>query len=257
VMGISFWRWVGRRVFAFFREIGTISILLVRICGSSLTFWRDRRLILDQMLRVGVHSLPLISVVSIFTGAVSSWQAAYQFQGIIPGEMTMDFVGAAVSAAIFIFDSMTVEDNIGLALREHTNLNPEEIRKKVGEKLEVVGLPGIEKKKPAELSGGMKKRVGLARALIMEPEIVLFDEPTAGLDPILADAINNLILETNRKLNITSIIVTHDMASALKIGDHIAMLSDGRIIFEGTPAEINKNQNKIVRQFVEGKAEVT
>lgn len=153
----------------------------------------------------------------------------------------MLFQGAA------LFDSMTVEDNIGLALREHTNLNPEEIRKKVGEKLEVVGLPGIEKKKPAELSGGMKKRVGLARALIMEPEIVLFDEPTAGLDPILADAINNLILETNRKLNITSIIVTHDMASALKIGDRIAMLSDGRIIFEGTPAEINKNQNKIVR----------
>ena len=152
---------------------------------------------------------------------------------------------------------MTVEDNIGLALREHTDLNPEEIRKKVGEKLEVVGLPGIEKKKPAELSGGMKKRVGLARALIMDPEIVLFDEPTAGLDPILADAINNLILETNRKLNITSIIVTHDMASALKIGDRIAMLSDGRIIFEGIPAEIDKVQNKIVRQFVEGRAEVT
>lgn len=102
MMGISFWRWVGRKVFAFFREIGTISILLYRICGSSRTFWRDRRLILDQMLRIGVHSLPLISVVSIFTGAVSSWQAAYQFQGVIPGEMTMDFVGAAVSAAIFI-----------------------------------------------------------------------------------------------------------------------------------------------------------
>lgn len=163
----------------------------------------------------------------------------------------MLFQGAA------LFDSMTVEDNIGLALREHTDLNPEEIRKKVGEKLEVVGLPGIEKKKPAELSGGMKKRVGLARALIMDPEIVLFDEPTAGLDPILADAINNLILETNRKLNITSIIVTHDMASALKIGDRIAMLSDGRIIFEGIPAEIDKVQNKIVRQFVEGRAEVT
>ena len=163
----------------------------------------------------------------------------------------MLFQGAA------LFDSMTVEENIGLALREHTDLSDEEIRERIAEKLEVVGLPGIEEKRPAELSGGMKKRIGLARALIMDPEIVLFDEPTTGLDPIMADAINDLILETHRKLNITSIVVTHDMASAFKVADRVAMLSDGKIVFRGSPTEMRKSNQKIVRQFVEGKAEIS
>lgn len=155
-----------------------------------------------------------------------------------------------------LFDSMTVEENIGLALREHTTLSDSDIRKKVGQKLEVVGLPGIEDKKPAELSGGMKKRVGLARALIMDPEFVLYDEPTTGLDPIMADNINNLILEMNRRLHITSIIVTHDMMSAFKIGDRIAMLCDGSIIFQGTPVEFKKSEKTVVKQFVEGRADL-
>jgi len=153
-----------------------------------------------------------------------------------------------------LFDSMTVEDNIGLALREHTELSPAEIRKKVAEKLEVVGLPGIENKKPAELSGGMKKRVGLARALIMDPQIVLFDEPTTGLDPVMADSINNMILETHNRLNITSIMVTHDLASVFKVANRVAMLTNGKIIFEGSPKDLKKTQNPAVRQFVEGKA---
>ncbi len=160
----------------------------------------------------------------------------------------MLFQGAA------LFDSMTVEENIGLALREHTELSPAEVRKKVAEKLEVVGLPGIENKKPAELSGGMKKRVGLARALIMDPQIVLFDEPTTGLDPIMADSINNLIMETHNRLNITSIMVTHDMASVFKVANRVAMLTNGKIIFDGSPKELKKTQNPAVRQFVEGKA---
>jgi phospholipid/cholesterol/gamma-HCH transport system ATP-binding protein len=153
-----------------------------------------------------------------------------------------------------LFDSMTVEENIGLALREHTELSAAEIRKKVAEKLEVVGLPGIEVKKPAELSGGMKKRVGLARALIMDPQIVLFDEPTTGLDPVMADSINNLILETHNRMNITSIMVTHDMASVFKVANRVAMLTNGKIIFEGNPKELKKAQNPAVKQFVEGKA---
>ncbi|MFH1942872.1 MAG: ABC transporter ATP-binding protein [bacterium] len=161
----------------------------------------------------------------------------------------MLFQGAA------LFDSMTVEENIGLALREHTDLPEDEIRSRIREKLKVVGLPGIEKKKPAELSGGMKKRVGLARALIMDPRFVLFDEPTTGLDPVMADAINNLIIETNRDMQITSVVVTHDMSSAFKIGDRIAMLCDGNIVFEGTPAEFQKSDKKVVRRFVEGRAE--
>ena len=160
----------------------------------------------------------------------------------------MLFRGAA------LFDSMTVEENIGLALREHTDLTDQEIEKRIHEKLEVVGLPGTEKKKPAELSGGMKKRVGLARALVMDPSIVLFDEPTTGLDPITADTINDLIIETQQRLNFTSVMVTHDMHSASKIGNRIAMLYDGRIVFEGTPEEFNSSDEELVRQFVEGKA---
>jgi phospholipid/cholesterol/gamma-HCH transport system ATP-binding protein len=151
-----------------------------------------------------------------------------------------------------LFDSMTVEENIGLALHEHTNLTEDQIKKKVYDKLKVVDLAGIEEKKPAELSGGMKKRVGLARALIMDPKYILFDEPTTGLDPIIADAINTLILDTSKQLNITSIVVTHDMKSAFRIGDRIAMLSRGKIIFEGTPSEVKKNKTPIIQQFIKG-----
>ena len=163
----------------------------------------------------------------------------------------MLFQGAA------LFDSMTVEENIGLALREHTSLSQEEIRDRVAKKLEMVDLPGIEEKRPAELSGGMKKRVGLARALIMDPKIVLFDEPTTGLDPIMSDAINRLILETHQRLNITSVVVTHDMASAFMIGDRIAMLSNGYIVFVGSPDEVRDTSNPTVRQFVEGRSTET
>ncbi len=160
----------------------------------------------------------------------------------------MLFQGAA------LFDSMSVEENISLALHEHTNLTENEINKMVGEKLKVVDLAGVEEKKPAELSGGMKKRVGLARALIMDPKYVLFDEPTTGLDPIIADAINTLILDTSKHLNITSIVVTHDMHSAFKIADRIAMLSRGKIIFEGKPSELKRNQIPLVQQFITGSA---
>lgn len=160
----------------------------------------------------------------------------------------MLFQGAA------LFDSMTVEGNVSLPLREHTDFSETDIRERVRQKLEMVGLSGIEEKKPAELSGGMKKRVGLARALVMDPAYVLFDEPTTGLDPIMADAINDLILETNQKLHITSVVVTHDMKSAFKVGDRIAMLCGGRIVFQGTPKEFQESDKDFVRQFVEGKA---
>lgn len=159
----------------------------------------------------------------------------------------MLFQGAA------LFDSMTVEENIALALKEHTNLTDEEVKSRVEKTLMLVGLKTIEDKKPAELSGGMKKRVGLARALIMNPSFVLFDEPTTGLDPIMANTINDLILETHRKLNITSIVVTHDMTSAFKVGDRIAMLNNGKIVFNGTPSEMRENRTPVVRQFLQGK----
>lgn len=154
-----------------------------------------------------------------------------------------------------LFDSMTVDENVGLGLREHTKLPEEEIGKKVTEKLKMVGLSEVEDQKPAELSGGMKKRVGLARAIAMDPDYVLYDEPTTGLDPIMADVINELIVNLRNTLNITSIAVTHDIVSAYKIADRIAMLYEGKIIFVGTPEEVKNTEQPVVRQFIEGSSQ--
>jgi phospholipid/cholesterol/gamma-HCH transport system ATP-binding protein len=157
----------------------------------------------------------------------------------------MLFQGAA------LFDSMTVEENVGLPLREHTRMLWPAIRRKVEEKLELVGLPGIGGKKPAELSGGMRKRVGLARALMRDPQIILYDEPTTGLDPVTSVKINELIAEMNERLKITSIAVTHDMLSAFKIGKRIAMLHEGRVAFDGSVREFRRSSDPMVRRFLE------
>lgn len=149
-----------------------------------------------------------------------------------------------------LFDSMTVGENIGLPLREHTRLSDEDIRRVVEEKLRLVGLEQIENLRPAELSGGMKKRVALARALVMEPLYILFDEPTTGVDPVMADKINDLIIEIQKKLKTTSITVTHDIASAFKIGNTFAMLADGKIIFKGTEKELKENRDPRVKEFL-------
>ncbi len=151
-----------------------------------------------------------------------------------------------------LFDSMNVDENIGLGLREHTEMTAAEISKKVGKLLEMVGLPGIEKYKPSELSGGMKKRVSLARALAMDPEYVLYDEPTTGLDPIMAAIIDDLIVRLNAELKITSIVVTHDMKSVYAISDRVAMLHYGVICFNGTTEELRNTKDPAVRQFIEG-----
>jgi len=151
-----------------------------------------------------------------------------------------------------LFDSMTVGENVGLALREHTPLGEPQIDIIVAEKLALVGLSGTESLRPSSLSGGMKKRAALARALAMNPKIMLYDEPTTGLDPITADVINRLIRRLQERLGMTSIVVTHDMRSAYHVGDHIAMLHEGRIHAIGTPAEIQATQDPVVRQFIEG-----
>ncbi|GAB4363637.1 MAG: ATP-binding cassette domain-containing protein [Deltaproteobacteria bacterium] len=161
----------------------------------------------------------------------------------------MLFQGAA------LFDSMNVEENVAFALRRLQNYPEAQIRSVVEEKLGMVGLRDIQHLMPAELSGGMKKRVGLARAIAAEPEILLYDEPTTGLDPIMADVINDLIISLRESLGVTSIAITHDMASAYKIADQIAMLYKGRIIEVGTPDEIRRTSNPVVAQFVEGRAE--
>ena len=163
-------------------------------------------------------------------------------------KLGMLFQGAA------LFDSLTVRENVGFSLIEHTKLSDEVIDEKVREKLRLVGLAGIEELMPASLSGGMKKRVGLARAICNEPKIILYDEPTTGLDPINADVINDLILRMQKQLKVVSIVVTHDMTSAYKVADRIAMLYDGRIIAVGTPAEIKNSKDPIVQQFITGSA---
>jgi phospholipid/cholesterol/gamma-HCH transport system ATP-binding protein len=158
----------------------------------------------------------------------------------------MLFQGAA------LFDSMTIGENVAFPLREHTRLSELAIKEKVREKLEMVGLKGIGDLHPSELSGGMKKRVGLARAIAIEPEILLYDEPTAELDPVLTDSINELIIDMREKLKVTSIVITHDMTSAYKVADRIAMLYEGRIIALGTPDEIRNTDDPVVKQFVTG-----
>lgn len=167
-------------------------------------------------------------------------------------ELRMDFGMLFQGAALF--DSLSVFENVAFRLMEHTNMSFYEIKKRVEECLGMVGLKGIEKVKPGALSGGMKKRVGLARAISMWPKIILFDEPTTGIDPIMGDVINELIRHLHDTLKTTSITVTHDMKSAYKIADRIAMLYGQKIIAVGTPDEIKNSENSVVRQFINGDA---
>lgn len=161
----------------------------------------------------------------------------------------MLFQGAA------LFDSLSVWENVGFALTQHSKRPPREIRDIAREKLALVGLKDVENLMPAELSGGMKKRVGLARAIAHDPQIILYDEPTTGLDPIMADVINELIIRLKQQLKMTSIAITHDMTSAYKIADRMAMLYQGKILEVGTPDEIRASENPVVRQFITGSAE--
>jgi phospholipid/cholesterol/gamma-HCH transport system ATP-binding protein len=154
-----------------------------------------------------------------------------------------------------LFDSMTVGENVALALREHTRMTEGEIQARVRERLEWVGLQEVQPLKPASLSGGMRKRVGLARAIVMDPTYILYDEPTTGLDPIMADAIDQLIRSLQRRMGVTSVVVTHDMHSAFKIADRIAMLIGGKIVFNGSPAEMRASGDPFVKQFLEGSSE--
>ena len=158
----------------------------------------------------------------------------------------MLFQGAA------LFDSLTVAENVGFALRQLGKLTEAEIAKKVGEALDMVELPGVEEKKPSELSGGMRKRVGLARAIVYQPQIVLYDEPTTGLDPIVADSIDQLILRVCERLKVTTVVVTHDMRSARRISQRILMLHGGKIYPTGTPDEIFQSADPVVNRFVNG-----
>jgi len=168
------------------------------------------------------------------------------------------FQGAA------LFDSLSVSDNVAFGLRAHRQLSDTDMNDRVRQRLQEVGLTdGVERKMPAELSGGMKKRVGLARALVLDPEVMLYDEPTTGLDPIMSDVINELILQTRRRRPITSVIVSHDMKTVMKVADRIVMLhpldrlneGESQVLFDGTPADLQACGDPRVRQFVAGEAD--
>ncbi|MBN1638742.1 MAG: ABC transporter ATP-binding protein [Ignavibacteriales bacterium] len=196
-------------------------------------------------------------LLKIIVGLLTSDRGTVKIEGKSIAEMAKEelyrvrqrfgflFQGAA------LFDSMTVEENVALALVENeANLTKTEIKNNVAEKLELVGLPGTQNLKPAELSGGMKKRVGLARALITNPDYILYDEPTTGLDPIMSDSIDELIKELNEKLNVTTIVVTHDMFSVQNIAEKIAMMHDGKIYFNGTPEELLNSKDEVIVNFI-------
>lgn len=154
-----------------------------------------------------------------------------------------------------LFDSMSVGDNIALPLREHTKLDDSIIRIMVRMKLELVGLSGFEDLMPSQLSGGMKKRVGLARAISLDPKIVFYDEPTAGLDPVMTGVVDKLTIDLTKQLGITSVVVTHDMNSVFRIADRIVMLHKGEVLQIGTPDEIRRSKDPIIQQFIQGDPE--
>ncbi len=154
-----------------------------------------------------------------------------------------------------LLDSLNVFENAAFPLRRHLKISEKEIKERVFSVLEDVGLEGQDKKMPSEISGGMRKRVGVARALILNPEIMLFDEPTTGLDPIMSDVINNLIISMHSKFNFTGIIISHDISGAYKTGDIIAMLYEGKIIESGAPEDFKNSVNPVVKQFISGSME--
>ena len=153
-----------------------------------------------------------------------------------------------------LFDSMTVADNVAFPLVEHSAKRGAEVREIAEQKLAMVGLPGLGAKMPMQMSGGQRKRVALARAIALDPKVILYDEPTTGLDPIRSDVINELIIKLQRELNVTSIVVTHDMQSAMKVADRIVMLTAGRIVFDGTADQIRASTDPVVKRFVVGEA---
>jgi phospholipid/cholesterol/gamma-HCH transport system ATP-binding protein len=176
-----------------------------------------------------------------FTGASADDQAR------ITGKFGVLFQGAA------LFDSMNIYDNVAFGMRRR-NIPEEAIAQQVPELLAKVGLHNIEEKRPSDLSGGMQKRVGLARSLAIKPEIMLYDEPTTGVDPITGGTVDRLIVEMNRDLGITSVVITHDMESVKRIAHRVAMLYEGKIIFTGTPDELFRTEDPMIRQFIEGRA---
>jgi len=202
----------------------------------------------STLLRIMAGGVPLTSGKVIFDGKeIASLRGEEKDR--IKCRFGMSFQSAA------LLDSLTVEENVSLPIKEHTRLNKEVVHIIAMMKLKLVGLQGFEAYKPSELSGGMKKRAGLARAIALDPDIVFYDEPTAGLDPVVCAVVDQLILDLTKKLNITSIVVTHNMESVFRIADRVAMLYKGKVLQVGTVDEIRNSSNPIVQQFINGAIE--
>ena len=214
-------------------EKGKITVILGRSgCGKTVLVKHIIGLLKPEKGRIYIDGIETTSL---------SWRKMKE----VVKKFGMLFQGSA------LFDSMTVEENVAFPLREHTKLSEREIKKRVKEKLEVVGLKDVENYYPSELSGGMKKRVGLARAMALDPEYIIFDEPTTGVDPPTAYSIDMLMKETQKRFNFTFIVITHDISSTFRIADKIAMMEDGKIIETGAPAEIVNSKNDDVKRFLE------
>ena len=201
------------------------------------------------MLKMLIGLLEVDEGAIVFDGQDVTKMDQHDFQNV-RRRIAYLFQGAA------LFDSLDVGENVAYGLREQNwnTMSNEEIDRRVAQSLAMVGLPGIETMRPADLSGGMKKRVGLARTLALQPEVILYDEPTTGLDPINTARINNLIIAIKRALGLTSVVVTHDMGTAFSVSDRIVMLGKGRVLMEGTPDDFRRTRNPYVRDFIDGKA---
>lgn len=217
--------------------------------GESLTIIGGSGVGKSVMLKMLIGLLKVDSGEILFHGEDITKKKPREL-GLVRQKIGMLFQGAA------LFDSVSVGENVAYGLREHffKKMTDSEMAVRVAWALSLVGLPGIEDMRPADLSGGMKKRVGLARAIAIQPEVILYDEPTTGLDPINTSRINHLITGLKRTLNITSIVVTHDMASAFAISDRLAMVHRGKIIAEGTAEQFKKVDNQRVADFIHGRA---
>lgn len=232
---------------AFGPKVVYVDLNLAIEAGEALTIIGGSGMGKSVMLKLLIGLLRVDAGEIWFDGKVISDLTERELLGV-RRRVGMLFQGSA------LFDSMTVYENVAYPLREHTRSSEAEIAERVAECLEDVGLPGVGGESPPSLSSGMRKRVGLARAIALRPEVLLYDEPTTGLDPIAMEHITDLIVKLNDRYQVTTVVVTHDMPSAFRVSDRIAMIDRGYVIFEGTPEDIRRSEDPRVRDFIEGNA---
>jgi len=215
----------------------------------------------ETMVIIGYSGTGKSVAIKHVVGLLDPDSGSVEVDGLLVHELNRERLGELRSRIGFVFqfaalfDSMTIAENVGFGLRRRRDLSEAEIADRVAHALELVELPGVQDRMPAELSGGMRKRVGLARAIAIQPRYMLYDEPTTGLDPVTSAVIDELMVRTREALGVTSIVITHDMKSAYRVGDRIAMLYEGRVRTVGTPDEVRRSDDPVLRGFIEGRAD--